>query len=82
MNEATQLLQEGFVVMLIGVGIVFIFLVVTAIAMEINHAIIEKLNKIFPPEVVENKVVKKTRAALGKGKELIAAAIALAHTKQ
>ncbi len=82
MNEASQLLQDGLVVMLIGVGIVFTFLVITAIAMEINHAIIDQLNKIFPPEITENKVVKKTRATLGKGKELIAAAIALAHTKQ
>lgn len=82
MNEATQLLHDGLVVMLIGVGIVFVFLIVTAICMEISHKVVEKLNQIFPPEIVENKAIKKTRAALRGGKELIAAAVAVAHSKQ
>lgn len=58
MSSGLELLQEGLMVMCIGMGMVITFLVIMVFAIEIMHVIIEKLNKIFPPEVKEE--VKKT----------------------
>ncbi len=81
MNETTTLLQEGLAIMLIGVSIVILFLVTMQLFMAINYRVIQKLNEIFPPEVEPTKTVKKVQKSLAKGKELIAAAIAVAHVK-
>lgn len=69
------LLKEGFFVMVIGMGTVFIFLTIMIWAMYINGAVLRVINKYFPEEVpVEKKVKSKTSG----NDEEIALAIACA----
>lgn len=51
-------LSDGIVIMLIGMGVVFSFLVILVFAMIIMSKVVIYLNKIFP-ELVEVPVVKK-----------------------
>ena len=61
MSSGLELLKEGCVVMCIGMGMVITFLTIMVFSIEIMHIIIEKLNKIFPPEIKEE--VKKVAKA-------------------
>ena len=69
-------LEEGFVIMLTGMGVVFSFLVILIFAMHIMAAVIGALNKIFPEAVPEQKSSRPKRQ--GKDEEEIAIAIAVA----
>jgi sodium pump decarboxylase gamma subunit len=75
MSSGLELLQDGLLVMCIGMGIVITFLVIMVFAIEIMHKIIEKLNVIFPPEVKE-EVKKVAKAKRPTDEEQIAIAIA------
>lgn len=72
----TQVLNDGLILMSIGMGVVFGFLVVLVISMIIMSKIVGVLNKIFPEVVPEQKIVTQKR--VGKDEEEIAIAIALA----
>lgn len=72
----STVLEEGIVIMLTGMGVVFSFLIILIFSMFIMAFIMKVLNKIFPEVVPEQKTVKQKR--LGKEEEEIAIAIALA----
>ena len=57
-----ELFKEGTLIMVIGMGTVFFFLIVMIFAMEINSKVLAFINKFMPEEVVETptkKVAKK-----------------------
>lgn len=68
------LVEEGVVVTLVGMGVVFTFLVILVISMGIMTKIIEYLNKIFPEKVIVPQATRKS-ATTGE-EEMIAVAIA------
>ena len=72
----SQVLEEGLVIMLTGMGVVFSFLIILIFSMLIMAQVIKYLNKIFPETVPEQKSSKPKRA--GKEDEEIAIAIAAA----
>ena len=73
-----ELWIQGGMTMIIGMGIVFSFLVILVFAMLIMTKCVSFINKICPEAVVEPKGAKK--AAVSDDSEL-AAAIAIAYSK-
>ncbi len=72
-----MLFKEGFIVMVIGMGTVFIFLTIMIWAMNINEKVLKVVNKYFPEEIPEIKKPQKKSA--GQDEEIalaIAAAVA------
>lgn len=68
------LLEDGLIVMIIGMGTVFVFLSTMIFAMHLNGKVLQVLNKFFPEEIpVEKKPVQKS-----DNNEEIALAIACA----
>ena len=68
------LLEDGFIVMIIGMGTVFVLLSIMIFAMHLNGKVLQVLNKFFPEEIpVEKKPVQKS-----DNNEEIALAIACA----
>lgn len=68
------LLEDGFIVMIIGMGTVFVFLSIMIFAMHLNGKVLQVLNKFFPEEIpVAKKPVQKS-----DNNEEIALAIACA----
>lgn len=67
------LLEEGFFVMIIGMGTVFIFLTLMVIIMYLNSYVLKNIvNKYFPEEIpAEKAAVKKNES--GKDEEVAAA---------
>ena len=74
------LLKEGFFVMVIGMGTVFVFLVIMIYAMNINSAVLKFIGKFFPEEVPEENKQTKKKASQNNDEE-IALAIACAVQK-
>ncbi len=83
LNEASQslspILEEGLTVLLLGMGVVFTFLVILVMAMIIMSAIVQKLNVIWPEKVAQAAAPK---AAAGTLADEIVAAIAVAISKK
>ena len=52
-------LQDGIIIMFIGMGVVFAFLTIMVFVMGWMSKLVIKLNEIFPEEVVEEKYTKK-----------------------
>ena len=77
--EQVNLIQDATVVMLIGMGVVFMFLIVMVCVMNIMTPIMAFLNKIFPEQVLES--IDKPKKNLGNQDEEIAAAIAIALSR-
>ena len=71
-----EALEQGFAIMLTGMGVVFTFLVILIISMSIMSKTVALLNKFFPEAVPEQKTSKPKRQ--GKDEEEIAIAIAVA----
>ncbi len=71
----STLFKDGLIVMVIGMGTVFMFLVLMVYIMELNTKLLKFINKYFPEEIPEVKTAKKKVAG---NKDKIAAAIALA----
>ena len=71
-----SVLDEGLVIMLTGMGVVFSFLIILIFSMLIMANVVKLLNKIFPEAVPEQKNAKPKRQ--GKDEEEIAIAIAVA----
>ena len=75
-----SLFVDGMIIMLIGMGFVFLFLVIMVYAMNIMAFIIKKINTIFPEEIPnENKYSKKNKISSDSE---IALAIALCYSKK
>lgn len=53
------LLKEGAIIMAIGMGTVFFFLVIMIGAMNLNEIVLKFVGKYFPEEVPEIKTAKK-----------------------
>ena len=74
------LLKEGAIIMAIGMGTVFFFLIIMIGAMNINEGVLKFIGKYFPEEIAEVKVAKKK---VESNDEEIALAIACAvHNAQ
>ena len=71
-----SVLDEGLVIMLTGMGVVFGFLIILIFSMLIMANVIKVINKVFPEVVPEQKAAKPKRQ--GKDEEEIAIAIAVA----
>ena len=54
-------IQDGVVIMLIGMGVVFLFLTIMVFVMDWTSKLILKLNEIFPEENEEEKPSKKQK---------------------
>ena len=74
-----QLLNQGLILMLIGMGVVFSFLCILVFAMGVMSKIVGYLNKIFPE--LTNSVTKPVKRTNASDEEAIAAAIAIAYAK-
>lgn len=74
------LLKEGAVVMVIGMGTVFLFLTIMICAMNINELILKFLGKYFPEEIPEVKTTKK-KADTSNDEVALAIACALHKSK-
>lgn len=72
-----ELFYTGCTIMVIGMAVVFFFLVLMIGVMNVCTKIIEKLNEIFP-EVVEQKAQKKNKKTDDDTQIAIAIAIAIA----
>ena len=72
-----ELWAQGGITMVVGMGIVFSFLVILVFAMSIMTKCVLWINKICPEVVDEPKKVKKTTSDDSE----IAAAIAVAYSK-
>ncbi len=70
-----ELLYDGLFVMAIGMGMVFLFLVIMIFAMKLMSFCMRILNKYFPEEIPETNV---PRAKKSSNDEEIALAIACA----
>ena len=79
MNE---LLVQGVSVMLIGMGTVVAFLLITILSMNIMSAIVGKLNQIFPEAVPQVAGGAKKTASSSNDDSEIAAAIVAAMFKK
>ena len=78
--ETVSLLEDGIIILCIGMGGVFAFLVIMVWSMNIMSVVIKKINNIFPEEIAEeNKYSKKNK--LSSDSE-IALAIALAYSRR
>lgn len=78
--ENLSLLKDGAVIMFLGMGFVFLFLVIMVYSMQIMSAVIKKINKFFPEAIPEeNKYTKKSQ---NTSDSEIALAIALAFAKK
>ena len=79
MNLA-NIFNEGFAVMLVGMGTVFTFLCILILSMLTMSKIVRKLNEIFPEVVAEVKSTAKKVAS--NVDEAIAVAIAAIMAKK
>lgn len=79
MEQFTLHLEEGLILLGIGMGVVFSFLCILVMAMKGMSVTVQWLNKIFPEEieVVEKKGARKNVAE----DEAIAVAIAVARAQ-
>lgn len=78
MENLSTNLQDGLLIMVLGMGFVFIFLTIMVFIMDWSSKLIIKLNEIFPEEVVKEKYTKKSAA---KDDNEVALAIAVAYAK-
>ena len=78
MNET---LMQGLSVMLIGMGTVVAFLIVTIISMNIMSLVVGKLNKLFPEVVPAVAGGAKKVATSGDDSEIAAAIVAAMFRK-
>ncbi len=73
-----SLLEDGLVIMTIGMGVVFLFLIITIYAMTLMSYVIKKINIIFPEKVAEEVGFSKSKAS-PEGE--VALAIALSYAR-
>ena len=76
-----ELLKEGFYVMAIGMGTVFLFLVLMIFAMNIMSKLVQWLNKVFPEEVINNIKKKENKQSNNDAEIALAIAVALHKAK-
>ena len=79
LESILQSATEGAVVMAVGMGIVFSFLVILVFAIMIMAHVVAYINKIWPEPVEEVKTAKKVKKSTDDTE--IAIAIALANAQ-
>ncbi len=72
-----KLLTEGCYIMAIGMGTVFLFLVLMIYAMNFMSWFIKKINKYFPEEIIEQKSLRKSQQKNDDAEIAVAIASAL-----
>lgn len=72
------LLKEGFIVMVIGMGTVFVFLTIMIFVMHFSSYVLKFVNKFFPEEIPVDNSAAKRKSAQSSNDEEIALAIACA----
>lgn len=72
------MLTEGLILMVIGISVVFVFLIVMVLAMNIMAALMKPLAKLIPEP--QEKQVVKVRKPAGDDLEEIAVAIAAVNS--
>jgi oxaloacetate decarboxylase gamma subunit len=72
------MLTEGLILMVIGMSVVFVFLIVMVLAMNIMAALMKPLAKLIPEP--QEKQVVKVRKPAGDDLEEIAVAIAAVNS--
>lgn len=78
-----ELLKEGSLIMVIGMGTVFFFLVVMIFAMETSAKVLKFVNKFMPEEVEEIKTSAKKNATTDNDADIaLAIACALERGRQ
>lgn len=78
-----ELLKEGSLIMIIGMGTVFFFLVIMIFAMEISSKVLKFINKFMPEEVEEVKSKNTKKQAQDNDTEIaLAIACALERSRQ
>lgn len=75
------LFKEGFVVMVIGMGTVFVFLTIMIWVMNINSYILKIVNKYFPEEVPVDKTAAKKKSSSNDEEIALAIAAAVHNSK-
>lgn len=75
--EDVNLVTEGLKLMVIGMGVVFFFLILLVLIMGVLASIVRKIDEMYPEEVKATPV-RASRAG-GKQNEETAAAIAAVH---
>ena len=75
------LFKEGFVVMVIGMGTVFVFLTIMIWVMNLNSYILKIVNKYFPEEIPADKTVSKKKSSSNDEEIALAIAAALHQSK-
>ncbi len=74
MENVIQAVSDGVIITIVGMLVVFAFLTIMVIAMDITSSIVAYLNKKFPPKVVETTTTKKRPQT--NEEEMVAVAIA------
>lgn len=76
------LLKEGLIIMLIGMGTVFAFLIIMVWVMGLNEKILKLVAKYFPEEVVETKTANKNKTTVNNDDEIALAIACAVHKAQ
>ncbi len=74
MENIIQAVSDGVIITIVGMLVVFGFLTIMVIAMNITSGIVAYLNKKFPPKVVETATTKKKSQT--NEEEMVAIAVA------
>ena len=77
LTNLTSGLEEGVIVMLAGMAVVFIFLSILVAAMFLMGAIVKQLNKLFPAKVFETTPGKPKLVSSGIDEVAVAIAAVL-----
>ena len=73
-----ELLSTGLLITLIGMGVVFSFLIILVFAMNIMSSVVRKLNEIFPEQVASVASAPAKKSSSSNDEEI---AIAIAATR-
>ena len=85
MDTATMLanFEVGSIIMFLGMGVVFAFLVLMVWVMDITAKAIQVLNKYFPEEIPQSKNAKKKKTKSDEDEQIaIAIAVTLAAAQK
>ena len=77
-----SLLKEGAIIMVIGMGTVFIFLTIMIFAMNINELVLKFIAKFFPEEISEVKTTSRKKDASSDDEEVALAIACAIHNAQ
>lgn len=72
-----EALKQGFIIMVIGMGTVYIFLTIMIYAMNITKKILDIINKYFPEDILQES--KKKRDKTDNDTEIALAIAAAIH---